>query len=176
MATLTSPDTWSCPILGLACVLMSRPISPELVLFPDFRVSNIPRYFSFASWYKTTFSLFSLIQVIGMNTVSGLMIMSYIQRLCTIQTQGIPKFTIRLVFKLAMGVLESYTGEHHRNSLLLVTPCHSVIVLLHFGVFLLLYRLILVSYSVCPYKVTRLSRYIWFTVLWLNPFMAYKLL
>ena len=30
--TLTPPDTWSCPTLGLACVLMSRPISPELVL------------------------------------------------------------------------------------------------------------------------------------------------
>ena len=29
--TLTPPDTWSCPTLGLACVLMSRPISPELV-------------------------------------------------------------------------------------------------------------------------------------------------
>ena len=27
---------------------MSRPISPELVLSPDFRISNIPRYFSFA--------------------------------------------------------------------------------------------------------------------------------
>ena len=25
--TLTPPDTWSCPTLGLACVLMSRPIS-----------------------------------------------------------------------------------------------------------------------------------------------------
>ena len=34
--TLTPPDTWSCPTLGLACVVMSRPISPELVLFPDF--------------------------------------------------------------------------------------------------------------------------------------------
>ena len=46
--TLTPPDTWSCPTLGLACVLMLRPISFELVLFPDFWVSNIPRYFSFA--------------------------------------------------------------------------------------------------------------------------------
>ena len=45
---LTPPDTWSCPTLGLACVLMSRPISPELVLFPDFWFSDIPRYFSFA--------------------------------------------------------------------------------------------------------------------------------
>ena len=47
--TLTPPDTWSCPTLGLACVLMSRPISLELVLSPDFWISNIPRYFSFAS-------------------------------------------------------------------------------------------------------------------------------
>ena len=48
--TLTHPDTWSCPTLGLACVLMSRPIPPELVLSPDFWISNIPQYFSFASW------------------------------------------------------------------------------------------------------------------------------
>ena len=34
--TLTPPKTWSCPTLGFACVPMSRPISPELVLFPDF--------------------------------------------------------------------------------------------------------------------------------------------
>ena len=47
--TLTPSDTWSCPTLGLACVLMSRPISREIVLFPDFWVSNMPRYFSFAS-------------------------------------------------------------------------------------------------------------------------------
>ena len=46
--TLTPPDTWSCPTLGLACVLMSRPISLELVLSPDFWISNTPRYFSFA--------------------------------------------------------------------------------------------------------------------------------
>ena len=46
--TLTPPDTWSCPTLGLACVLMSRPTSPELVLSPDFWISNTPRYFSFA--------------------------------------------------------------------------------------------------------------------------------
>ena len=46
------PDTWSCPTLRLAFVLMSRQISPELVLFPDFWVSNIPWYFCFAlsSW------------------------------------------------------------------------------------------------------------------------------
>ena len=47
--TLTPPDTWSCPTLGLACVLMSRPISHELVLSPDLWISNTPRYFSFAS-------------------------------------------------------------------------------------------------------------------------------
>ena len=35
---ITPPDHWSCPTLGLACVLMSRPISIELVLFPDFWV------------------------------------------------------------------------------------------------------------------------------------------
>ena len=29
--TLTPPDTWSCPTFGLAYVLMSRPISPELI-------------------------------------------------------------------------------------------------------------------------------------------------
>ena len=34
-------DTWSCPILGLVCVLMLRPTSPELVLLSDFWVSNI---------------------------------------------------------------------------------------------------------------------------------------
>ena len=47
--TLTPPETWSCPTLGLACVSMSRPISPVLGLFPDFWVSNIPRCFCFAS-------------------------------------------------------------------------------------------------------------------------------
>ena len=47
--TLSPPDTWSCPTLGRACVVMSRPISPELVLSPDFWISNISRYFSFAS-------------------------------------------------------------------------------------------------------------------------------
>ena len=50
--TLTPPDSWSCPTLGLACALIPRPISPELVLFPDFWVSNIPRYFSFACRYS----------------------------------------------------------------------------------------------------------------------------
>ena len=48
--TLTHPDTWSCPTLGLASVLMLRPMSPELVLCPDFWVSNIPRYFCFCLW------------------------------------------------------------------------------------------------------------------------------
>ena len=51
--TLTPLDTWSCPTLGLACVLMSRPTSPELVLSPDFCISNIPRYFSFAFYSRS---------------------------------------------------------------------------------------------------------------------------
>ena len=51
--TLTPPDTWSCPTLGLACVLMSRPISRELVLSPDLCISNTPRYFSFPSIVMT---------------------------------------------------------------------------------------------------------------------------
>ena len=40
--TVTPPDTWSCPTLGLAYVLMSRPISPDLVLFPDFFSLELP--------------------------------------------------------------------------------------------------------------------------------------
>ena len=32
---------------GTCMYSMSRPISPELVLFPDFWISNIPLYFSF---------------------------------------------------------------------------------------------------------------------------------
>ena len=39
--TLTSPDTWFCPTLGFACVLMLRPISPELALFLDYRDSSL---------------------------------------------------------------------------------------------------------------------------------------
>ena len=58
--TLTPPDTWSCPTLGLACVLMSRPISPELVLSPDFWISNTPRYFSFAYTLFTTYCQYEL--------------------------------------------------------------------------------------------------------------------
>ena len=46
-----------CPTLGLACVLMSRPISPGLVLSPDFWISNTPRYFSFAQIEKETLSI-----------------------------------------------------------------------------------------------------------------------
>ena len=48
--TLTPPDTWSCPTLGLACVLMLRQIPTELVLSPDLWVLNIPRYFCFPSF------------------------------------------------------------------------------------------------------------------------------
>ena len=60
---LTPPDTWSCPTLGLACVLMSRPLSPEHVLCPDFWISNIPRYFSFCLWpYSISIPNFRTIQ------------------------------------------------------------------------------------------------------------------
>ena len=50
--TLTPPDTCEVVLshLGLASVRMLRLISPELVLFPDFSVSNIPRYFCFAKY------------------------------------------------------------------------------------------------------------------------------
>ena len=34
-------NTWSRHMLGLACVLMLRPISPRLIMFPDFWISNI---------------------------------------------------------------------------------------------------------------------------------------
>ena len=51
--TLTPPDTWSCPTLGLVSVLMLRPISPDLVLFLDFWVSNIPRYICLCFLPKT---------------------------------------------------------------------------------------------------------------------------
>ena len=54
--TLTPPDTWSCPTLGLASVLILRPISPELVLFLNFWVSNIPRYFCFFLSLSTSIS------------------------------------------------------------------------------------------------------------------------
>ena len=37
--TLTPPDTWFCPTLRLASVLMMRPISSERVMFPDFPTS-----------------------------------------------------------------------------------------------------------------------------------------
>ena len=49
--TFTPPDIWSCPTLGLASVLMLRPISPKLVLLPDIWVSNIPWYFCFCFWH-----------------------------------------------------------------------------------------------------------------------------
>ena len=61
--TLTPPDTWSCPTLGLASVLMLRPISPELVLFLDFWVSNIPRYFCFCLKHKIIHHLINTINM-----------------------------------------------------------------------------------------------------------------
>ena len=51
--SLTPPDTWSCPTLGLASVLLG-PISPEVVFFPVW-VSNIPRYFCFAYYILAHF-------------------------------------------------------------------------------------------------------------------------
>ena len=58
--TLTPPDTWSCPTLGLACVLMLRPISTEQVLFSDFWTIHLfffiyffVRTFNFNFIYKT---------------------------------------------------------------------------------------------------------------------------
>ena len=57
----TPPNTWSCPTLGLACVLISRPIPLERVWFQDFWVSNIPRYFSFALLRFTNCSLVVII-------------------------------------------------------------------------------------------------------------------
>ena len=38
--TLTPPDTWSCPTLGLACVLMSRPILQPLLNLSCLRTLN----------------------------------------------------------------------------------------------------------------------------------------
>ena len=55
--TLTPPVSWPCSTLGLACVLMSRPISPEPDLFTDFWISNNPRYFSFACKRAKSFSV-----------------------------------------------------------------------------------------------------------------------
>ena len=47
-ATGAARQQRSCPTLGLASVITLRPISPEVALFPDFWISNIPRYFWFA--------------------------------------------------------------------------------------------------------------------------------
>ena len=47
----THLGTLSCPTLRLACDPMLRLISTKLVLFPDFRVSNIRRYFYFILHY-----------------------------------------------------------------------------------------------------------------------------
>ena len=53
--TLTPPDTWSCPTLGLASVLLLSPIFPGVVLFTDFWDSNIPRYFCFTFFLLLSF-------------------------------------------------------------------------------------------------------------------------
>ena len=67
---LTPPDTLSCPILGLACALVMRLVSPERVMFPGLWISNVPRYFYFAqellrnhlswSYYFASYSLWSI--------------------------------------------------------------------------------------------------------------------
>ena len=62
--TLTPPDTWFSPTSGLACVLMSRPFSPEIVLSPDFWTSNIPRYFSFAWSLSNVSSLVATLAIV----------------------------------------------------------------------------------------------------------------
>ena len=54
--TLTPQDTWSCLTLGLASVLMLRPISPELVFLTDFWVLNIPHYFCFCLIWRKMYS------------------------------------------------------------------------------------------------------------------------
>ena len=80
--TLTPPDTWYCPTLGLTCVLMSRPISPELVLSPDIWISNTPRYFSFA------FNIVVFLFILKSNKWNHLMIYTIYPRLvlfCTLQ-------------------------------------------------------------------------------------------
>ena len=67
--TLTPPDTWSCPTLGLASVLMLRPISLELVLFPDFWVWNIHRYFCFCFMSNEFTYFFSLDSMSSLNVL-----------------------------------------------------------------------------------------------------------
>ena len=49
MQTEDAYSSWhfACPTLGIACVLMLRPISPELDLFRDFKVSNFAGFFLF---------------------------------------------------------------------------------------------------------------------------------
>ena len=49
--TLTPPNTWSGRTLGLVCVLMSRPTSPELVLFPDFLSVEHPSVLLFVFFF-----------------------------------------------------------------------------------------------------------------------------
>ena len=50
---------------------MSKPISPELVLFPDFSVSNIPRYFSFADIDSTNLACKFTHMVSKMTTITS---------------------------------------------------------------------------------------------------------
>ena len=52
---LTPRETWPCPTLGLAFVLMLRPLCLKLVSLTDFWISNTPRYFYFTSFCIMTF-------------------------------------------------------------------------------------------------------------------------
>ena len=108
--TLTPADTWSCPTLGLICLLMSRPISPELVLFPDFWVSNIPRYFSFASdclWYKWTEKPIPLVDR-RRNCISS-------WKGCLISTWQTLQRDVELAEKAAESKRQSRSKQSHRR-------------------------------------------------------------
>ena len=59
--TLTPPDTWSYPTLGLTCVLVFIPISSALVLFLNFWVSSIPRFLYFSFRIDGTLSITGIV-------------------------------------------------------------------------------------------------------------------
>ena len=93
--TLTPPHTWSCPIWGLAFVLMLRPFIPELVMSTDFLsfqhpsvllfcflafttpilTSRCPQTFSTLSVFLHTLStsVFPLTHVMATTSTSGLL-------------------------------------------------------------------------------------------------------
>ena len=86
--------SWSCPILGLACVLILRPISPELVLFLDFWVSNILWYFCFAFTFARQWILQLAADTICQSWSSYEYFILRVRRLSNKQLKtGIQKFT-----------------------------------------------------------------------------------